>query len=66
MTIGRIVRLYPDKNFGFIHANGDDYFFHGSAVKNAKFRDLNTNQMVEFEPGNSEKGLRTDEVIVKH
>lgn len=65
MMIGRIVRMYPDKSFGFIHAEGLDYFFHRSSVKNGKFNELRTNQMVDFEPGSSEKGPRTEEVYVR-
>lgn len=62
--VGRIVRFFPDKKFGFIHAGGTDYFFHVSAVKNRKLSQIRMNDMVNFSNVEAEKGPRAEDVIV--
>jgi cold shock CspA family protein len=71
---GQIKRLHTDKGFGFIASDNpelDDrgkpieYFFHRSAVKNARFEDLQEGQtIVSFEPAEGTKGPRAEDVYV--
>jgi cold shock CspA family protein len=50
MTQGRIARLVPDREFGFIKAHGQEYFFHASELQGAAFEELAEGSLVEFEP----------------
>jgi CspA family cold shock protein len=69
---GTIERLLMDKGFGFIKSteptgakgSGVEYFFHRSAVKNAKFEDLTKGQEVTFEDSEGTKGPRAEDVYV--
>jgi len=60
---GTIKRLVSDKGFGFIlAADGNEYFFHNSAVAGVAFDDLRENQSVTFEKGEGPKGPRGENV----
>lgn len=63
---GIIKRIVTDKGFGFIgEENGtQEFFFHRSAVKNAKFEDLHEGQKCEFEDSEGPKGPRAEEIYV--
>jgi CspA family cold shock protein len=66
MTIqGTIVRLVLDKGFGFIaRPDGSEYFFHRSSLRGeTSFDDLREHQTVEFDAGQSAKGLRAENVV---
>ena len=62
--IGTIKQIFKDKNFGFITADGKDYFFHKGAIKNARFEDLERGQEVQFEDAESDNGLRAEDIYV--
>jgi len=66
MTTGLIQRLYTDKGFGFLRNpdTGEEFFFHRSVVKGARFDDLREQQTVQFEAGQGPKGPRADSVYV--
>lgn len=60
---GTIKRLVSDKGFGFILADdGNEYFFHQSACRDAAFHELRESQAVTFERGNGPKGPRAENV----
>ncbi len=60
---GTIKTLNTEKGFGFIKAtDGSEYFFHKTAMVNEKFDRLRKGQQVTFEPTESEKGLRAEDV----
>ncbi len=64
---GTIARVVVDKNFGFITSDedGKDYFFHKSVLINSEsFTQALKGLTVTFEPQQSEKGLRADEVFL--
>lgn len=62
---GTIKRIKKAEGFGFIRdAEGAEYFFHRSALQNAKFEGLSEGQEVTFEEGSGPKGLRAEEVFV--
>ncbi|MBM4287346.1 MAG: HPF/RaiA family ribosome-associated protein [Deltaproteobacteria bacterium] len=46
---GRILRIFPDEDFGFIEtAEGDEVYFHANAVKKGKFLQLQVGQKVKL------------------
>lgn len=56
---GKIVRL--NKGFGFIEGiDGRDYFFHWSELTkfSKQFRNLQPGDLVQFQPGRTDTGLR--------
>lgn len=60
---GKIARLVGEKGFGFITgADGVEYFFHRSAIKDADFADLSEGQSVTFDGGTGPKGPRAENV----
>jgi cold shock protein len=60
---GTIRTLRTDKGFGFIKdGNGNEYFFHRSAVYGEGLEDLREGDSVEFEVGEGPKGPRAENV----
>ncbi|MFN7981604.1 MAG: cold shock domain-containing protein [Vicinamibacterales bacterium] len=63
MATGTIRSLRVDKGFGFIKdSQGQDYFFHQSAIYGEGINDLREGDSVEFDASNGPKGLRADNV----
>ena len=62
MAEGTIKKLVLDKGFGFISGDGNDVFFHHSAVQGVRIDDLQEGQRVRYEIGNSPKGPRAENV----
>ena len=63
MAQGTIKKL-TDKGFGFIEGEGEEFFFHSSALQDARFEDLREGQQVEFTIGQGPKGPRAENVVV--
>ena len=62
-TNGTIKRLVSDKGFGFVAAaDGQEYFFHQSAVSGGQFDQLREGQAVTFDTGQGPKGPRAENV----
>jgi CspA family cold shock protein len=63
MLRGVVDRVVPDGKFGFIIGpNGEEYFFHQSALKETEFEDLGPGVPVEFNAETeTERGDRPDE-----
>jgi CspA family cold shock protein len=60
---GTIKRLVSDKGFGFVAAeDGNEYFFHQSAVNGASFDELREGERVTFQTGQGPKGPRAENV----
>jgi CspA family cold shock protein len=60
---GTVKRLVSDKGFGFIAAeDGQEYFFHQSALNGVSFSGLREGQAVTFERGQGPKGARGENV----
>lgn len=56
---GEIKRLIRDRGFGFITAeDGDEIFFHRSALEGIEFEALEEGNSVEFNTEKGPKGLR--------
>ena len=47
-VVGKIVRLHPDEGFGFIEANGVEYYFSSVHIHNADFDRLREGMLVQF------------------
>jgi cold shock CspA family protein len=62
VTIGHIVKLVPERGFGFIrpHAGGVDIFFLAKDVRldshDRRFDRLTVGQLVRFTPGTNDNG----------
>lgn len=62
MTEGSIKRL-TEKGFGFIRtADGNDLFFHSTALQGVTFEELRIGQRVEFTQGQGDKGPRAEAI----
>ncbi|PYV35992.1 MAG: cold-shock protein [Acidobacteria bacterium] len=60
---GTIKRVIRDRGFGFIRAaDGQEIFFHRSALQNLNFESLREGDNVEFELERGEKGPRASNV----
>lgn len=65
MLNGWIKKLVRERGFGFIRDDQDqEYFFHRDALQKGRFDTLTEGQMVEFEPVESSKGPRAENVVV--
>mgnify|MGYP003612209958 CR=1 FL=1 len=64
--VGTVKRINRDRGFAFITRLGEpDVFLHVSGmVDRGQFETLQDGQQVEFEPVDSEKGVRADQVRV--
>ena len=62
MAEGSIKRL-TEKGFGFIRTpDGNDVFFHSTALEGVTFEDLRVGQRVEFTEGEGSKGPRAEAI----
>lgn len=62
---GTIKRIKTEGGFGFILGEDKkEYFFHRSAVKNARFEELNEGDAVTFEESEGQKGPRAEDVYL--
>jgi CspA family cold shock protein len=60
------IKKVTDKGFGFISdTQGQEYFFHQSALQGVGFDELRAGQSVEFEVGQGPKGPRAENVRVQ-
>jgi CspA family cold shock protein len=60
---GTIKRLVSDKGFGFVAApDGNEYFFHQSALNGVQFSELREGEAVTFQTGQGPKGPRAENV----
>ena len=60
---GRIARIVREKAFGFIDGeDGNDYFFHQSALRDVSFDDLKEGAVVSFDVAKGPKGARAEVV----
>jgi len=65
MMKGKVKNLKPEQNFGFIRGeDGQEYFFHRSAVVGDYYDSMEKGSPVEFEGEDTPKGLRAEQVIL--
>ena len=56
MKTGRVKWFNDKKGYGFIEAEGNEYFAHFSEIQTEGFKTLNQDETVSFNPGISPKG----------
>ncbi|KTD51383.1 stress protein, member of the CspA-family [Legionella quinlivanii] len=61
---GKVKWFDPKKGFGFIHAEGQDYFVHFRNIQATGFRTLTEGAEVSFSPCKEDKGLKACEVEI--
>ena len=62
---GTVKNINLDKGFGFIQGeDGNEYFFHRSAIVNGEMKDMARGRQVTFEPGEGPKGPRAEDVTL--
>lgn len=54
--VGKVKFFNTRKGFGFVNADGKDYFFHWSAIKMDGYKKLKTDETVSFDLSNNDKG----------
>ena len=59
---GTVKWFNEGKGFGFIEAQGKDYFVHFSAILSSGFKTLQEGAAVLFKAGKGPKGLQAEEV----
>jgi CspA family cold shock protein len=65
MHTGKIKRIIRDRGFGFISdTDGREVFFHQSSLVDVAIGGLDSEQAVEFEVENSDKGPRAINIRV--
>lgn len=61
---GKVKWFNEGKGFGFIEANGKDYFVHFSAILGDGFKTLQEGASVLFKAGQGKKGPQAEEVEI--
>ena len=56
MPQGVIARIVPEEGFGFVRADGGEYFFHRSGLNATEFEELAVGMPVEFSVSTNTKG----------
>lgn len=59
---GRVARVFEHDQFGFIEANGEEYFFNHHNMVNGDFGQLKAGACVQFLPSIGEEGLQAHRV----
>jgi CspA family cold shock protein len=62
---GIIQRIVEDRGFGFLLADGTEYFFHHTALDNCGIKALQRGDQVTFLPSNGPKGPRAEDIVKK-
>lgn len=63
---GTITYINKDAGYGFIQAEGKNYFFHASDVEDYSFDNLKKGDELMFAPDENERGLIAKNVIFFH
>lgn len=61
---GTVKWFNENKGFGFLEANGKDYFAHFKSIVGDGFKTLSEGASVMFKPAQGQKGLQAEEIEV--
>ena len=61
---GVVKQFDSKKGFGFVAADGKDYFVHYKAIAGTGFKNLEEGQKVSFLVKRGDKGLLADQVLL--
>ncbi len=65
MKNGTVKKVVTEKGFGFIETDGDDVFFHVSALDDKEaFETLEKGTRVQYESEISDKGPRATRIVI--
>ena len=64
MITGTVKWFSNEKGFGFVEANGKDYFLHFKEINGTGYKSVAAGEQVEFQPETSAKGLCATKVSV--
>lgn len=63
--VNGVVKWFNDqKGFGFVSANGKDYFIHFKEIHMQGFKSLKEGDKVSFEPSQSAKGPVATQLVI--
>jgi len=65
MLQGKVKWFSDSKGFGFVEADGKDYFVHFKEIKGEGFKTLKEGDKVSFIAANSPKGMNATQVTVE-
>lgn len=65
MLTGKVKWFDDKKGFGFVEADGKDYFVHFKEIKGEGFKTLKEGDKVSFTPASSPKGMNATQVTVE-
>lgn len=57
MLVGKVKWFNNEKGFGFVMANGTDYFVHFKEIQKDGYKSLKEGEAVQFVPDTSPKGM---------
>lgn len=63
MVVGHVKWFNAKKGYGFIEAEGNEYFIHHTGINSDGFKTLEENEQVEFEVTESERGPKATNVV---
>jgi CspA family cold shock protein len=64
-NVGKVKKFNKEKGYGFITGeDGKDYFFYYTALNMSGYKTVDPNTKVEFDPLETEKGLRADHIDI--
>lgn len=64
MIDGTVKSFNDAKGYGFVEANGQDYFIHFKEINMPGFKTLKEGDKVSFQPSQSPKGVIATKLIV--
>lgn len=63
---GKITYVNDAKGYGFVRAEGKDYFFHASDVEDYSFNNLEKGDELMFSPDEGERGPIAKNIVFFH
>lgn len=61
---GKVKMFNNERGFGFITANGKDYFVHYTQIQSQGYKTLSEGQEVEFDAAKADRGVQAKNVRV--
>ncbi len=62
---GRIIKLFPEDQFGFIACNDDEYYFSESNLNHSRFDNLAIGMPVRFLASYGNEGFQANRIVVE-
>ncbi len=62
--LGKVVRWFGTRGFGFIASDGKEYFAHYSSIKGEGYRNLHEQDKVLFDVEESDRGPQAVNIVL--